>query len=102
MKNIQAVFAMIVVLCCSTAAGYAATITSTRIVPESSEIRRGTLFATVGGQERAIAKGVWRTWIIEGGHALVWSGDDGAGGFENEGQSLWHYDANSGQRRKLA
>jgi hypothetical protein len=40
-------------------------------------------------------------WIIQGGRRAVYSGRDGAGGFENEGQSLRIYDARTGQRRKV-
>lgn len=79
----------------------AATITATRLAPETSGLARGTLFATIDGQERFIARQAWDAWIIAGGKALVWAGADGAGGFENEGQSLWRYDAATGQRRKL-
>jgi hypothetical protein len=86
---------------CSLTTAFAVPITSKRIVPEGMGLPRGTLFITTAGRERAIAKQVWKAWIIEAGRAVVYAGSDGAGGFENEGQSLWRYDAQSGQRRKL-
>lgn len=94
------VFLLVMALSCQ-AIGHAATVTSTRIAPESSGQTRGILFATIDGHEQAIAKQVWHAWILEGGRTLLWAGSDGAGGYENEGQSLWRYNANSGHRYKV-
>ncbi len=82
-------------------AAHAASITSKRIVPEGSGLSRGTLFITIDGRERAVAKYVWDAWLIADRRALLYAGSDGAGGYENEGRSLWRYDTSSGQRRKL-
>ena len=38
---------------------------------------------------------------IEGGSAIVYVGKDGAGGYENEGESLYRYEPRSGSRKKL-
>lgn len=75
-------------------------ITSTRVdVPEGTMF--GPLYVTIGGKERKIADDAIASWIIQGGQRVVYSGRDGAGGFENEGQSLRVYDARTGQRRKI-
>jgi hypothetical protein len=61
----------------------------------------GPLYATVGAGERKIADEAVAAWIIQGGQSVVYSGRDGAGGFEGEGQSLRIYDARTGRRRKV-
>ena len=61
----------------------------------------GPLYVTIGGKERKIADDAIAAWIIQGGRSVVYSGRDGAGGFENEGQSLRIYDARNGRRRKI-
>lgn len=62
---------------------------------------QGPLYVTINGQERKIADEVLQAWVIQGGRKVVFSGRDGAGGFENEGQSLRAYDARTGKIRKL-
>jgi hypothetical protein len=61
----------------------------------------GPLYVTIGGKERKIADEAVAAWIIQGGQRVVYSGRDGAGGFENEGQSLRIYDARTGRKRKI-
>jgi hypothetical protein len=61
----------------------------------------GTLYATINGREKKIAEPVIDAWLIEGGRNLVYSMRDGAGGFEDEGESLRIYNARSGQSRKI-
>lgn len=61
----------------------------------------GPLYVTIGGKERKIADEAMEAWIIQGGRKVVYSGSDGAGGFENEGQSLRVYDARTGKHRKI-
>jgi hypothetical protein len=61
----------------------------------------GPLYVTIGGRERKIADEVIEAWIIQGGRKVVYSGKDGSGGFENEGQSLRVYDARTGKQRKI-
>lgn len=61
----------------------------------------GSVVVTVNGTDCAIARNAIDAWIIENGRAVVYSGTDGAGGFENEGQSLWRYDIATGRQRKL-
>jgi hypothetical protein len=61
----------------------------------------GPLFITVGGEERQVADEAIKAWVIQGGRKVVYSGRDGAGGYENEGQSLRAYDASTGASRKI-
>lgn len=61
----------------------------------------GPLYVTIGGEERQIADQAMEAWIIQGGRRVVYSGPDGAGGFEDEGQSLRLYDARTGKHRKI-
>ena len=62
---------------------------------------QGPLYVTINGKERKIADVAIDAWVINGGRQVVYSGRDGAGGFENEGQSLRVYDARSGKTRKV-
>lgn len=78
----------------------AARITSTRVVPIEGSFT-GRLFAEIRGREKFIATGVLDAWTIRDGRQVVYSGMDGSGGFENEGQSLRVYDATTGKRRKI-
>src|ERR1044072_723748 len=48
----------------------------------------GPLFVTIDGAERRITSDAQQAWILSGGRYVVYSASDGAGGFENEGQSL--------------
>ena len=52
----------------------------------------GPLFVTIGGAEQKIAEQAQQAWILSGGRQVVYSSSDGAGGYENEGQSLHVYD----------
>src|SRR5262249_28919725 len=61
----------------------------------------GPLYVTVGGQERKIYDQALAAWIINGGQDVVFSGPDGAGGFENEGQSLRIYNVATKATRKV-
>lgn len=57
--------------------------------------------ARVGGRELVIAEHVLAAWPIRRGCQIAYSGRDGAGGLENEGQSLWIYEVATGRRRKV-
>ena len=59
------------------------------------------LYATIGRTEKKIADVALKAWMIEGGRQVLYSGRDGAGGYENEGQSLHLYDVSTGKRRKI-
>jgi hypothetical protein len=77
-----------------------ALITASRVDRSENEMQ-GPVYATMGGQESKIAEAGYESWIIQGGRKLVYSGRDGAGGFENEGMSLHIYDAQTGRSRKI-
>lgn len=77
-----------------------AVITSARVDLSSGEYA-GPVYATINGKERKIADEGIAVWVIQGGRRVVYSGRDGAGGFENEGQSLRIYDAGTGKARKI-
>jgi hypothetical protein len=78
------------------------TISGIRIKPNNPDSPVGELRVTINGQQKTVTSKAFKAWIIQGGRAVLWSAPDGAGGFENEGQALWHYDAQNGRKRKLA
>ncbi|HJQ32726.1 MAG TPA: hypothetical protein VJ866_11120 [Pyrinomonadaceae bacterium] len=82
------------------AAGRQQVATAARVA-SANEGSPGALFVTVGGQEKKVADAAYKAWVIEGGRRVVYSGPDGAGGYENEGQSLHAYDAATGAQRKV-
>jgi hypothetical protein len=59
------------------------------------------LYITVNGRERKISNQVMDVWIIDDGKSVAYSGLDGSGGYENEGQSLRIYDVRTGKTRKV-
>lgn len=61
----------------------------------------GPLYVTVAGKETRIAADAIAAWIIDSGRKVVYSGRDGSGGYENEGQSLRVYDAQTRRHRKV-
>ena len=61
----------------------------------------GRLFVTVDGTEKRITDQAQQAWIINSGSYVVYSSSDGAGGFENEGQSLHLYDVRTGNHKRL-
>ena len=61
----------------------------------------GPLFVTISGKERKITEQAQQAWILSGGRYLVYSSSDGAGGYENEGQSLHIYDVVTGRRKRI-
>lgn len=73
---------------------------SVRVDKQPGALRGEVVLVTSQG-ERSVAVNAWNAWLAEGGKSVLWSGPDGSGGYENEGQSLWRYDIATGQRRKL-
>lgn len=61
----------------------------------------GTLYATIRGAETKLADAVIDAWVIEKGRNLVYSKREGAGGFENEGESLHVYNPQTRKTRKV-
>lgn len=61
----------------------------------------GPLFVTTSGKERKIAEEAQQAWITGGGRYVVYSASDGAGGYENEGQSLHIHDVVTGKQKRI-
>src|ERR1041384_487557 len=108
-KAFTIILALAAVLLCPTPAAIAQTagktetqprITSKRMQIEEGAIY-GTLYVTINGKEIKVTEKALDAWIIQGGRNIVYSGREGAGGFENEGQSLHIYDARTGKQRKI-
>ena len=59
------------------------------------------LYITVNGRERKISNQALDAWLIDDGKSVAYSGLDGSGGFENEGQSLRIFDVRTGRTRKV-
>src|SRR5215470_13621677 len=74
-----------------------ARITGFRV--ERAGAKAGALFVSISGSETKVADRALNAWIIAHGRQLVYSGEDGAGGYENEGQSLRLYDPQNGNTR---
>lgn len=77
-----------------------ATASSFRIV-DTATSTGGKLFITVAGRERKIYNEAFKAWLIKDGRDVVFSSHDGAGGFENEGQSLRIYNVATRSIRKI-
>ena len=61
----------------------------------------GALFVTVAGTEKKVTDQAQQAWIINGGRQVVFSSSEGAGGYENEGQSLHIYDVDKGNHKQI-
>ena len=61
----------------------------------------GPLFVTINGTEKRITEQAQQAWILNGGGYVLYSSSDGAGGFENEGQSLHLYDVRTGNHKRI-
>ena len=61
----------------------------------------GAVYVTINEKETKIADAGFDSWVIQRGRQLVYSGRDGSGGYENEGMSLYVYDARTGRQRKI-
>lgn len=80
---------------------HAGAITQARIHPQAASPGGSNLYATINGQEQKLTHNANLFKITENGRAIVWSAPDGAGGYENEGQSLWRYDSKTKSKRKI-
>jgi hypothetical protein len=70
-------------------------------IDESGTARGGKLYITVAGRERSIYNEAFDAWLVNDGRDVVFSSHDGAGGFENEGQSLRIYNVATRAIRKI-
>src|SRR5262245_16196966 len=81
------------------AGGVAPIAMSVRI--EADRGHPGPLYARIDGEEVQIARAAYGAWLVGGGREVAYSGADGAGGYENEGQSLRIYDIRTKASRKV-
>lgn len=70
-------------------------------VDKQTDSYTGTLYATINGKEKKLAEPVIEAWVIDGGRKVAYSMRDGAGGFEDEGESLRVYEAQTGKIKKV-
>src|SRR5215813_5087561 len=61
----------------------------------------GPLFVTIGRTEKKVTDQAQQAWIINGGRHVVYSSSEGAGGYENEGQSLHLYDLDTRNHKRI-
>ena len=66
-------------------------------IERSGEWGPGAVYATIDGETRKISGEGYDAWVLDGGRYVAFSGADGAGGYENEGQSLRLYDVALGK-----
>ena len=74
--------------------------TATKVRIELRDIY-GALFVTIGGTEKKITDQAQQAWMINRGRHVVYSSSEGAGGYENEGQSLHLYDVETGNQKRI-
>ena len=70
-------------------------------IAEPTTSKGGKLYITVANRERKIYDEAFAAWLVNGGQDVVFSSHDGAGGFENEGQSLRIYNVAFSSIRKI-
>lgn len=68
---------------------------------EAEPKHSGSLYAQIDGKESRIADDAFAAWLLDGGQKIAYSTADGAGGYENEGQSLHIYDVRARTHRKV-
>ena len=64
--------------------------------PDGMEWGRGIVYAIVDGKKEKVSIDGYGAWLFGDGRYVAISGADGAGGYENEGQSLRIYDVEAG------
>jgi len=99
-KTMGLVFLILSAVCVSAQKTQTVRHRATRVRVEKQGIY-GPLFITIAGREKRITDQAQQAWIINGGRHVVYSSSDGAGGFENEGQSLHLYDVGTGNHKRI-
>jgi hypothetical protein len=105
-KRIEMMIAIVVLLVISAAYGPA---NAQRSEPSATKVRvamrdgdiYGALFVTIAGAEQRVTDQAQQAWIINDGRHVVYSSSEGAGGYENEGQSLHLYEVDTGNRKRI-
>jgi len=104
-KSIEMMIAIVVVLIVS--AVYVPARNPQTLAPRATSVRiamrdiYGPLFVTIAGTEKKVTDQAQQAWIINHGRHVVYSSNEGAGGFENEGQSLHLYDVHTGNHKRI-
>jgi hypothetical protein len=104
-KRIEIMIAIVVLLIVSAVYGPAGSAQT--LAPRATKVRidmrdiYGALFVTIAGTEKKVTDQAQQAWIINDGRHVVYSSDQGAGGFENEGQSLHLYDVDTGNHKRI-
>ena len=75
-------------------------VTKVRVDTRANDIY-GALFVTIAGTEKKVTDQAQQAWIINGGRHVVYSSSEGAGGYENEGQSLHLYEVSTGNHKRI-
>lgn len=104
--RIEMMTAIVVLLIVSAVYGPASAQTSE---PRATKVRidmrdqdiYGALFVTIAGTEEKITDQAQQAWIINAGRHVVYSSSEGAGGYENEGQSLHLYDVKTRNHMRI-
>ena len=104
-KRIDTVIAIVVLLIGSAVVPASAQTsepqaTKVRVDKRDADIY-GALFVTIAGTEQKVTDQAQQAWIINGGRHVVYSSSEGAGGYENEGQSLHLYDVKTGNHKRI-
>lgn len=74
--------------------------TKVRVAMRDQDIY-GALFVTIAGTEEKVTDQAQQAWIINSGRQVVYSSSEGAGGYENEGQSLHLYDVDTKKHKRI-
>lgn len=98
-RTIASVILLIVsAICVHAQSGQSAT--NVRVEKRDTDIY-GPLFVTITGSEKRITEQAQQAWITNSGRHVVYSSSEGAGGYENEGQSLHLYDVNTSKHKRI-
>ncbi len=79
----------------------AQTLISKVRLDKAQDAYTGILYVTINGKEKKVAEPVIEAWVIDGGRRVAYSMRDGAGGYEDEGESLRVYEARTGKIKKV-
>lgn len=104
MKNYMVLVVLLIV-----SAVYVPALSAQTSAPQATKVRiamrdqdiYGALFVTIAGTEKKVTDEAQQAWITNGGRHVVYSSSKGAGGFENEGQSLHLYDVDTGNHKRI-
>ena len=102
MKRIETIAVLLIVL-----AVYVPAMNAQTSEAQATKVRiamrdiYGELFVTIAGTEKKVTDQAQQAWIINGGRHVVYSSNEGAGGYENEGQSLHLYDVDTRNHKRI-